>query len=63
MEYRKFVSKYILRIDKGEEVVETLKKFCKEHNIKLGIITVLGTTNMVTIGLLKHSQKSISQKS
>jgi predicted DNA-binding protein with PD1-like motif len=37
MGYRKFGSKYILRIDKCEELLESLNKFCKEHNIKLGL--------------------------
>ena len=31
MEFKKFGSKYVLRMDKGEEIVETLKKLCEER--------------------------------
>lgn len=62
MEYRKFGNKYIIRIDKGEEVVEILKKFCKEHTIKLGSITGLGATNRVTIGLFEAQSKKYFSK-
>lgn len=62
MEYRKFGNKYFLRIDKGEEVVETLKNFCKEHNIKLGMLTGLGATNRVTIGLFEAQSKKYFSK-
>ena len=31
MEYKKFGNKYVMRIDKGEEIVDTLKKFCQDE--------------------------------
>ncbi len=37
MEYSQFGSKYVVRFDKGEEVVATLTTFCKEQGIKLGL--------------------------
>ena len=51
MQAKKFGQKYLIRIDKGEEIVETLKKFCEENQIKLGTITGLGATNDAEIGL------------
>ena len=62
MDYRKFGNKYIIRIDKGEEVVETLKKFCTKNNLKLGTITGLGATNKVTIGLFEAQSKKYFSK-
>ena len=65
MKFKKIGSKWIVRIDKGEEIVETLKQFCKENKIKLGTISGIGATNRVTIGLFEikskqyHSQKLI----
>ena len=65
MKFKKIGSKWIVRIDKGEEIVETLKQFCKENKIKLGTISGIGATNRVTIGLFEikskqyHSQELI----
>ncbi len=57
MEYKKFGNKYVLRMDKGEEVVETLKKFCEKENIKLGWLKGLGAVNKATIGLFETKIK------
>ncbi len=62
MEYKKFGNKYIIRIDKGEEVVDTLKKFCVDNKIRLGTITGLGATNKVTIGLFEAQSKKYFSK-
>ncbi|MEN6379179.1 MAG: PPC domain-containing DNA-binding protein [Methanofastidiosum sp.] len=62
MEYKKFGNKYIIRIDKGEEVVDTLKKFCVANKIRLGTITGLGATNKVTIGLFEVQSKKYFSK-
>lgn len=57
MEYRKFGNKYLIRMDKGEEVVETLKKFCQDHNITLGWIKGIGAVSKAKIGLLRIDEK------
>jgi len=57
MEAKKFANTYVLRIDKGEEVVETIKKFCKKEAITLGSISGLGATNNATIGLFDIAKK------
>ena len=62
MEYKKFGNKYIIRIDKNEEIVETLKKFCEDNNIKLGTIIGLGATNKVTVGLYNTEEKKYYPK-
>lgn len=65
MKFKKIGSKWIVRIDKGEEIVKTLKQFCKENKIKLGTISGIGATDRVTIGLFNarskqyHSQELI----
>ena len=35
MKAKKFNNKYLIRIDKGEEIVETLKEFCEKEDIKI----------------------------
>lgn len=57
MEYKKLGSKYLVRIDKGEEVVSSLKKLCTEKNLKLGSITGLGAADRVTVGLFDTDTK------
>ncbi|GAH72901.1 unnamed protein product [marine sediment metagenome] len=57
MKFKKIGNKWILRIDKGEEIVETLKQFCKENKIKLGTISGIGATDRVTIGLFNTRSK------
>lgn len=32
MKLKKFGNKWVVRIDKGEEIVETLKQLCKKQN-------------------------------
>lgn len=57
MEYKKFENKYIIRIDKGGEIVENLKSFCEKEQITLGWITGIGAVNQVTIGLFQTDTK------
>lgn len=57
MEYKKFGDKYVVRLDKGEEIIETLKKFCKEKDITLGWINGLGAVKQATIGLFETAEK------
>jgi predicted DNA-binding protein with PD1-like motif len=57
MEYKKFGSKYIVRIDKGEEIVASLGKLCHEENIKSGWIKGIGAVNKATIGLFETKDK------
>ncbi len=57
MEFRKFGTRYIVRIDKGEEIVETLKKFCESEGIRLGSINGLGATGKAVIGYFDTVKK------
>lgn len=51
MKIKKFGSSYIIRIQRGEEVVETLEKVCADHNIRLGVVSGIGAVGEATIGL------------
>ena len=57
MEYRKFNNSYVIRINKGEEIVEKLKELCKKEDIKVAEITGLGASNLVEIGLFNVNTK------
>lgn len=57
MEYRKFGSQYIMRIDKGEEVLACLEEMCRKEEIKAGSAVGLGATDRVTVGLFDTASK------
>ena len=35
MEYQKFADTYVVRIDKGEEIIASLQALCEKENIQL----------------------------
>ena len=57
MNYKKFGDKVFVRVDKGEEIVETLKQVCKKLDIKAGTITGIGATDKAVIGLFDVKAK------
>jgi predicted DNA-binding protein with PD1-like motif len=53
MEFRKFGDNtYFVRLDIGDEVVDSLKNLCRENGIKLGSIQGFGTCTRAQIGSL-----------
>lgn len=57
LEYVRFASKVIMRIDKGEEIVAMLRNFCAEHKIKLASVSAIGAVNKVSIGIFNQDTK------
>lgn len=57
MEYKKFGSDIIARIDKGEEIVEQIKNIALQENIKLANIQALGAIDHFTVGVFKTKEK------
>ena len=57
MEYRKFNNKIVLRIDKGEEILEKIKEVALKENIKLANINALGAVGEFTVGVFKIQEK------
>lgn len=51
MKYIKDGSSYIVRIDRGEEVLDKLNEFIKETDIKAASITGIGATSEVELGV------------
>ena len=46
MEYRRFDNTIIVRIDKGEEILEKIKEVSLKENIKLASVSALGATKI-----------------
>ena len=57
MDFRKFGTKYVVRLEKGEEVVESLKTLCRENNIRLGTVSGIGAVDKAIIGLFEPATK------
>ena len=57
MQYKQINKKVIVRIDKGEEIVQTLKQICTKLHIKAGTITGIGATDRAVVGLLDTKTK------
>ncbi len=62
MEYRKFNDDYVVRLNKGEEVISQLKELCSKENVKLAEITGLGASDLVEIGVFNPNTKEYKTK-
>jgi len=62
MNYKRFHNKVIVRIDKGEELFDSLKTVCKKLDIKLGLIVGIGATDKITVGLMNTKTKKYQEK-
>ena len=57
MEYRKFGNTYIVRLDRGEEILEQVKALALKEGIKLAAVQALGAVNDFTVGVFKPAEK------
>ena len=57
MQFRRFVNKYFVRIDRGEEIMSTLKKFCEDEKITLAEVKALGAIDDFNVGLFDVEKK------
>ena len=51
MEYRKFGDTYVVRMDRGEEILATLTALCEKENIRLAQVDALGAVDHVVVGV------------
>ncbi len=51
------VSRWIIRLEKGEEIVQTLKKFCSQQHLTGGQFNGIGAVGSVTVGLFEMENK------
>lgn len=57
MEYRKFQNTIVARIDKGEEILEQVKRIARKEQIKLASVQALGAVSQFTAGVFKTEEK------
>lgn len=57
MDYKRFSNTIIARLDKGEEILEQLEVISKRENILLALVSALGATNDITVGVFRTGEK------
>ena len=57
MEYRRFRDTLIVRIDKGEEILEQLRRVAEAEHIRLAGVSALGAICDFTAGVLNTGEK------
>lgn len=62
MEYQKTKGKIIVRLDRGEEVVSSLKELAKKEKIESGFISAIGAADIIEVGLYEVEKKSYQSK-
>ncbi len=60
MDYRRFGNTVVIRIDRGEEVMEKLTQICETEDILLGSISGLGAASCVEMGLYDVEKKAFT---
>lgn len=53
---------FFIRLDRGERVNETLKKFCAENEVKAGKISGIGALEKIELGFYDYHQDSYDKK-
>ena len=57
MDYRKFGDTYVVRLDRGEEIVTQLKALAAKEDIRLASVQALGATDDFTVGVYNTDTK------
>ena len=57
MEYRKFQNKIIVRMAKGEDILEKVREVAEKEKIKLADISALGAVSEFTVGVFDTEAK------
>lgn len=57
MEYKRFNNVIFVRIDRGEEIISSLKAVCECERVKLASVFAIGATSDFTVGVLDVETK------
>ena len=62
MEFRRFNDAYVVRMDRGEEVMETLTALCEQEGIRLASVEAIGAVDRAVVGLYDVCEKVYHKK-
>ena len=57
MKYKRFGKTIVVRIDRGEEILDKIRELALKENIKLASVTALGATNDFIVGVFNTAEK------
>jgi predicted DNA-binding protein with PD1-like motif len=57
MEYKKFGDTVAIRVDRGEEIMASIKSVCEKEHITLGSISGIGAVDHVVVGLYRVAER------
>ena len=57
MQSKQVHNKHVIALERGEEVISTLTKYCADNNIKAGAFQAIGAVERVKIGYYKLETK------
>lgn len=58
MDFRRFGDVYVVRMDRGEEILSCLTDFCDKENIRLARVDALGAVDHAIVGLFDVSSRT-----
>ena len=62
MEYRKFGDTYVVRIDRGEEILASLMALCRKEDIRLAQVDALGAVDHAIVSVYDVPTKTFFRK-
>lgn len=62
MRYKKIPSAYVIRLEKGERVIERLLELCEKEKVKAGYFNGLGAVSEAELGHYDLGKKEYSSK-
>ncbi|MBQ6358969.1 MAG: DNA-binding protein [Clostridia bacterium] len=62
MEYRRFNDTYVIRMDRGEEVLTTLTGICEQEGIRLAAVSAIGAVDRAVVGLYDVGEQVYHKK-
>ncbi len=62
MKWKKTEDSYIIKLEKGDEIIKSITEFCKKQEIKAGFLSGIGALDEVTIGIFDIKTKKYSFK-
>lgn len=62
MKFRKINSDYVIKVEKGDDIIQELVDLCKEENIRGGYFTGIGAASKVALGWFNPETKVYARK-
>ena len=62
MQYKQFGDTYMLRIDYGEEILQSLKQMCEQEGIRLAQVSAIGAVDHAVVGVFDLREKRYHQE-